>query len=161
MSNDQHFLNGIKIPRDEDGVPASLLIGLVDGNEGGHFAAISVNSSGQLAVNTATATAPTAPTFFLMHNAITAPIPFPSNALAVYSALGKSLLIVDVTVSAGGSVTIEPLVWSSTFNEYIPGDPSPSITTTSRYVLDIQSPSDIYILPTAVSGTISVAVSGV
>lgn len=158
---DSNFMNGIRLPRDVNDNPATLLVGLVDTDAGGHFVTAQFDPvSGNLNSQSTTRT----PVYFLMLDHIITPTPtIPASQLTVpYSAVGCSQLIIDVLLSGVGSyVNLEPIVWNSVLGAYIPGGTSGRITATQRFILDIQSPDDIYLLPIEVSGTVSVSVAGI
>lgn len=164
MSEDNlEMFSRMYFPKDENGASASVLVGVVDKLQGGHYVPIAFDPiTGQLMTTGTSEIKVRTPSYTLMHNAITAPEGVTPLAPKGYAAEGRTQLIIDIVVDgAGAYVTLVPLVWNPLLGKYIPGEESPRITETTKFVLDIQSPEDIYLLPIEVVGTISVAVAGV
>jgi hypothetical protein len=163
--DDLNMFDGLRIPRDGNDVPAALLVGLIDKLGGGHYKAVAIDpDTGELGTSAKSFITIKSPNFVLMHDHIK-----PANATAIlpsspigYAASGCSQLIVDIVIIDPSSyVTLEPIVWNPLFGQYIGGEDSGRITKTQRFVLDIQSPDDIYLLPIEVFGTVSIAVAGI
>lgn len=104
-----------------------------------------------------------APKFIKMHDEITSSdieteVPLLKSGLYL-GGFSKAVIDIDITVN-NSYVQLLPLTWNPLLEKYIPGEVSHRITQTTRLILDIQSPEDLYLLPVDVQGTVSVIVGG-
>lgn len=159
-----------KVDSSENSVIISSLVGeSIDGatgivleNENDSYS-IRATGSGWIVTSEKTRATKAAPEYSYMHREIT-----PAN---IESAIpqqkrgrplkGYSKLIVDVDIVEPGSyVQLLPLTWNPLLEKYIPGNVSARIRETKRYILDIQSPDDVYLVPIDVQGKVTIVVGG-
>lgn len=121
------------------------------------------SGSGWIVTSEKTRATRTAPEYSFMHREITSSniengIP---NQKKGRIFKGYSKLIVDVDILEPGSfVQLLPLTWNPLLEKYIPGAVSAKIREAKRFILDIQSPDDVYLVPVDVQGKVSVVVGG-
>lgn len=125
----------------------------------------SIRSTGSGWIVTAEKTRATkaAPEFSFMHNQITivdkeTAIP---NTKKGKSLKGYSKLIVDVDIVEPGSyVQLLPMTWNPLLEKYVPGAVSARLRESKRYILDVQSPDDVYLAPVDIQGKVTIVVGG-
>lgn len=125
----------------------------------------SIRSTGSGWIITAEKTRATkaAPEFSYMHRDITSAnketaVP---NAKKGKSLKGYSKLIVDVDIVEPGSyVQLLPMTWNPLLEKYIPGAVSARLRESKRYILDVQSPEDVYLAPVDIQGKVTIVVGG-
>jgi hypothetical protein len=106
------------------------------------------------------------PNFVMMHQDITvadetliAPVSIPLNS---YNATGCQKLLIHIDMDPGSSIKLRPVTWNPLFSKYVFGDPTPeAITEPFELELDVWGVENVYLIPTEVVGTVSVAVAGV
>lgn len=159
-----------KIDSSENTVTISSLVGeSIDGATGlvlsseNDAYSIRATGSGWVVTSEKTRATRTAPDYSFMHREITAAnieneIPAQKRGKPLK---GYSKLIIDVDILEPGSyVQLMPLTWNPLLEKYIPGNISARIKETKRYILDIQSPDDVYLAPVDVQGKVTVVVGG-
>lgn len=100
--------------------------------------------------------------FTIMHNAITsADTTIPSAPLALFNMEGYKKMVVDIKMDPGSEVTLLPLAWNEVTGIYQTGK-SKSFTSDdpNRSFVVVSGADDVYLLPIAVVGTVTVAVAG-
>lgn len=136
--------------------------GLILENENDSYTLRS-SGSGWIVTSEKTRATRTAPEYSFMHREITSAnieSNIPSQRRGrIFK--GYSKLIIDVDVLEPGSyVQLLPLTWNPLLEKYIPGAVSARIRESKRFILDIQSPDDVYLVPVDVQGKVSVVVGG-
>jgi hypothetical protein len=136
--------------------------GLVLSSENDSYS-IRATGSGWIVTSEKTRATKAAPEYAFMHRDITpanieSEIPAQKKGKALK---GYSKLIIDVDIVDPGSyVQLLPLTWNPLLNKYVPGTISGRIRETKRYIIDIQSPDDVYLVPVDVQGKVTVVVGG-
>lgn len=159
-----------KIDSTENTITISSLIGeTIDGATGlvltnkNDSYSIRSTGSGWVITSEKTRVSKVAPDYNYMHQEITdaqkeTAIP---NAKKGKSLKGYSKLIVDVDILEPNSyVQLLPLTWNPLLNKYVAGNPSSRIRETRRFVLDVQSSEDVYLMPIDIQGKVTVVVGG-
>lgn len=159
-----------KVDSSENSITISSLVGesidnatgLVLSNQNDSYS-IRATGSGWVVTSEKTRATKAAPEYAYMHREITSAniesaIPEQKRGKPLK---GYSKLIVDVDIVEPGSyVQLLPLTWNPLLEKYIPGNVSARIRETKRYILDIQSPDDVYLVPVDVQGKVTVVVGG-
>lgn len=146
------------IPKDENDNPVSVMYAYNPDVSGSKVFPISADPNGGLSVRVSSAS----PNFLLMHDNITsANTVIPTSPLGLFNFTGYTSIIVDPKLQGSGSmIELLPLVWNPVNNIYQIG-PTKTFTTNQRAYLEVDGASDVYLLPVVVSGTVSIAVSGI